>query len=80
MELTDADKLRSVAQRYTELLTNPQWIPSRAHAEGLRNMLNTAALTLTWIEIQHKAEVEKLLASQAAVIAGPSDTESKDGK
>lgn len=67
MELTDHDKLTSVAQRYTELLANPQWIPSRAHAEGLRNMLNTAALTLSWLSVTHERELESLRASLTRV-------------
>lgn len=36
----------NIAQRYTELLGDPRWTPSRAHVEGLRNMLRDAGETM----------------------------------
>ncbi len=36
----------NIAERYTELLANPQWIPSRAHVEALRNQVRGAGLAM----------------------------------
>lgn len=35
-----------IAQRYTDLLANPQWVPSRAHVEALRNQVRGAGLAM----------------------------------